>query len=283
MTHRACDTRSMHAEATTFRDTPCIRIDSDGATTLVALHGAHVLSWIPADGRERLFLSERVVFDGHAAIRGGIPVIFPQFSDRGLLPKHGFARTSPWTFAGIEGDAAVFALDGDGSRDPAWPHPFAARLRVALDAARLTVALDIENTGEHAFAFSAALHTYLRVDDIAGVTVEGLQGCDFEDSANGGTLHREHNYELVFEGEVDRIYNDVVAPLTLIDGNDTLAIEQDGFGDVVTWNPGEQLAARIGDLAPGDHRHFVCVEAAQVLQPVVLAPGDTWAGMQRLG
>jgi hypothetical protein len=119
--------------------------------------------------------------------------------------------------------------------------------------------------------------------DIAHAAIEGLQGCDFEDSANGGTLHREHNYEVTFEGEVDRIYNDVVAPLTLIDGNDTLAIEQDGFGDVVTWNPGEQLAARIGDLAPGDHRHFVCVEAAQVVQPVVLAPGDTWAGMQRLG
>jgi hypothetical protein len=79
------------------------------------------------------------------------------------------------------------------------------------------------------FAFTAALHTYLRVADIANVSLEGLQGCDYEDSANGGTLHREHNYEVTFDGEVDRIHGDVVAPLTLIDGNDTLAIEQDGF------------------------------------------------------
>lgn len=142
--------------------------------------------------------------------------------------------------------------------------------------------LEIANTGDTPFAFTAALHTYLRVADIANVTLEGLQGCDYEDSANGGTLHREHNYEVTFDGEVDRIHGDVVAPLLLVDGNENLAIEQEGFGDVVTWNPGEQLAARIGDLSPGYHRHFVCVEAAQIVQPVVLAPGETWTGMQRL-
>lgn len=273
----------MHAQPTTFRDTPCIRLHADGASALVALHGAHVLSWIPADGRERLFLSERAVFDGQAAIRGGVPLIFPQFAERGAMQKHGFARTTPWTFHGIDDDAALFELADDGTRFPGWPHPFRARLRLHLDATRLSVTLEIDNTGRAPFAFTAALHTYLRVADIASVTLEGLQGCDYEDSANGGTLHREHNYEIVFEGEVDRIYADVVAPITLIDGNGTLAIEQEGFGDVVVWNPGEQLAARIGDLSPGDHRHFVCVEAAQVLQPVVLEAGETWIGVQRLG
>ena len=273
----------MQAEPTTFRDTPCIRLHANGATALVALHGAHVLSWIPADGCERLFLSDRAMFDGQAAIRGGIPLVFPQFAERGPLHKHGFARTTPWTFHGIDDEAALFKLADDGTRFPGWPHPFRARLRLQLTATQLSVTLEIANTGNTPFAFTAALHTYLRVTDIASVTLEGLQGCDYEDSANDGTLHREHNYELTFDGEVDRIHGDVVAPLALIDGNGALAIEQEGFGDVVTWNPGEQLAARIGDLSPGDHRHFVCVEAAQVMQPVVLVPGETWTGMQRLG
>ena len=277
----------MHAERTEYRDTPCIRIEADGATALVALHGAHLLSWQPADGRERLFLSERAVFDGRAAIRGGIPVIFPQFADRGTLPRHGFARTTTWNFAGIEGDEAVFELAGDGG-DPAWPHPFRARLRIALGAITLAVALQIENTGAAAFAFTAALHTYLRVDDIAHVAVEGLQGCDYEDSANGGTLHRQHDFEVRFDGSaledgIDRIYNDVVAPLALVDGDRRLGIEQDGFGDAIVWNPGEHLCARIGDLAPDDWKHFACVEAGQVLQPVVLAPRERWSGRQLLG
>lgn len=272
----------MHIEPVSFRGTPCMRIAADGASALVALHGAHVLSWVPADGRERLFLSERALFDGQAAIRGGVPLIFPQFGERGALRKHGFARNRTWTFAGVEDGVAVFALAGDG-RDGEWPHPFLARLRIALDAARLALTLEIENTGSAPFAFSAALHTYLAVEDAATAEVEGLQGCDFEDSAAGGSLHRQSDYAVGFDGETDRIYNDVVAPLALVDGAHRLDIEQDGFGDAVVWNPGEHLCAGIGDLAADDWRRFVCVEAGQVLQPVLLGAGERWRGRQMLG
>jgi len=277
----------MRASPTTAFGLPCVRLDAGGATALVALHGGQLLSWIPADGRERLFLSDRAVFDGSAPIRGGIPVVFPQFGERGTLRKHGFARDRAWTFEGQDGDAAVFALVGDG-RDAEWPYPFRLCLRVDLSADRLALALEVENRGAAPFAFTAALHAYLRVDDIALVAIEGLQGCDFEDSAAGGTLHRQHDYEVAFEGDaldagIDRIYNDVVTPLALVEGERHLALEQDGFGDVVVWNPGAHLSARIGDLAPGDWRRFACVEAAQALQPVVLAPGETWRGVQRLG
>lgn len=275
----------MQAEHSEYRGTPCLRLEADGATALVALHGAHVLSWVPADGRERLFLGERAVFDGCTAIRGGIPVIFPQFAERGPLHKHGFARITPWTFHGIDDDAALFELANDGSRFPGWPHPFRARLRLQLTATRLSVTLEIDNTGDTPFAFTAALHTYLRVADIGNVAIQGLHGCDYEDSANGGTLHRQHDFEVGFDGgiDIDRIYNDVVAPLALVEGARRLAIEQAGFGDTIVWNPGEQLAARIGDLAPGEWTHFACVEAGQVLQPLVLEVGERWSGRQLLG
>ncbi|WP_256646103.1 D-hexose-6-phosphate mutarotase [Thermomonas paludicola] len=272
----------MQIEPVSFRGMPCLRIVADGARALVALHGAQLLSWRPADGRERLFLSERAVFDGRTAIRGGIPVIFPQFGERGALQKHGFARNREWRLEGEERGEAVFALVGDGS-DADWPHPFHARLRIGLASERLRVALEIGNTGTVPFAFTAALHSYLRVDDLSQSTIEGLQGCDYEDSAAGGTLHRQHDYEVAFAGETDRIYNDVVAPLALLDGAHRLDIEQDGFGDVVVWNPGEQLCARIGDLAPDDWKRFACVEAGQVLQAVVLGPGERWRGAQLLG
>lgn len=272
---------TLHHEHLRIGDAPCLRFTRDGATVTVALHGAHVLSWIPAGGREQLFLGERAIFTPGAAIRGGIPVIFPQFGERGTLRRHGFARALPWTFSGIVDDAAVFELrDGPATTD--WPHAFVCRLSVAPAAQRLTVALEVENRGDAAFAFSAALHTYLRVDALEGARVEGLHGCDYEDSAAGGTLHRQTDDAVAFEGEVDRIYGDVVAPLALVDGQRRIALEQAGFGDTVVWNPGERLAAGIGDLAPGEHLRFVCVEAAQVLQPQVLSPGERWQGEQRL-
>ncbi len=280
----------MRIEHTAFHGLDAVRISVDGASAVVTLHGAHVVSWIPAGpdearSRERLFLSGKARFDGSAAIRGGVPVIFPQFGERGALPKHGFARTLPWRYSGDDENAAFELRDSEVQQPlrAAWPHAFIARLRVVLGATRLKLTLEVENLGEHAFDFSAALHSYLRVDDIDQAVLQGLQGCDYEDSANGGTLHREHDYELRFAGEIDRIYNDVVAPLCLAEGERRLFIEQQGFPDCVTWNPGAQLGARIGDLEADDYRRFVCVEAGQVLQPVVLEPGEVWEGTQILG
>lgn len=272
----------MRCEPADLAGLPCMRVHgARGASALVALHGAHVLSWIPADGRERLFLGERARLDGTAAIRGGIPVIFPQFAGRGPLPKHGFARTLPWDFTGTDAHPG-FELASD-ARTMAWPHTFRARLRVLLTATTLALTLEVENPGDTAFDFTAALHTYLRVDALEDTALRGLRGGDYEDSAAGGGVRRETGADVRFDGEVDRIYTASAAPLVLVDGTHTLAIGQHGFADTVVWNPGAAVAATIGDLAPGEHRHFVCVEAAQARQPVRLAPGDRWVGMQRLG
>ncbi|MFC5570233.1 D-hexose-6-phosphate mutarotase [Lysobacter yangpyeongensis] len=272
----------MQAQPTTFQQTPCLRlVGRDGATALVALHGAHVLSWIPADGRERLFLSARAHYGAGTAIRGGIPVIFPQFAGRGALPKHGFARTTPWRLVGVS-DRATFELV-PGATSAAWPHAFRARLHVGLDAGVLTVALEIENTGAHEFAFSAALHTYLAVTDLDAVALHGLAGRRYEDSTAGGAVRQQTTAELRFNAETDRIYVAPLHPLSLHDGPHRLRIDQHGFADTVVWNPGATLAAGIADLAPGEHRRFLCVEAGQVLEPVHLPPGGRWSGMQRLG
>ena len=73
-----------------------ITLSHGPARATVLPYGAHVTSWITADGDERLYLSGRTAYRAGAAIRGGVPVIFPQFSDVGPLPRHGFARTRAW-------------------------------------------------------------------------------------------------------------------------------------------------------------------------------------------
>jgi len=78
----------MHISSIEFRGQPALRATgADGSTLTVALHGAHLLSWTTADGRERIYLSPRAVFDGKTAIRGGVPICCPQFNQRGMLPK----------------------------------------------------------------------------------------------------------------------------------------------------------------------------------------------------
>ncbi|XP_052732101.1 putative glucose-6-phosphate 1-epimerase isoform X1 [Vigna angularis] len=71
--------------------------ESRGSSAEVYLYGAHVTSWKNDHGEELLFLSSKAVFKPPKAIRGGIPICFPQFGGLGTLDQHGFARNRLWS------------------------------------------------------------------------------------------------------------------------------------------------------------------------------------------
>lgn len=256
------------AISTTFGQLPALLLSApDGAQATVTLYGAHLVSWQGADGRERLFCSAQSSLDGSRAIRGGVPVIFPQFAARGEGMRHGFARVSTWRVqdSGVdEGWAfAVFALaapDLAPEHAAAWPHGFALSLRVAIRANELSMRLEVQNTGLDPFPFAAALHTYYLVDDIAGVRVDGVEP-----------------EELVITDKFDRVYDKVAPRLALVDGGVVLTLRQEGFTDAVVWNPGAEDAAALADMADEEYRRFVCIEPA-LLDGPVLQPGGRWQG-----
>ena len=256
-----------------------------GSSAGIHLHGAHLASWIPAGGREALFVSRAADFAPGKAIRGGVPVVFPQFAQRGPLPKHGFARVLPWSWMDPrEGStrATLELTDSDETR-ALWPHPFRARMVVELEEHALTQRLSIENRGGAPLSFTAALHSYFAVAELSGVSIEGLAGVAFEErSARGAAVEREGRVGIV--GEVDRVYLDAPPDLRLHDeaGGRTLELRFDGFGDVVVWNPGEAGAEALPDMEAHEHRGMICVEAARIGRPVTLAPGERWEGGQRL-
>ncbi|KQP23195.1 D-hexose-6-phosphate mutarotase [Pseudorhodoferax sp. Leaf267] len=269
----------------TFRGQPCLRLAwGPQDSLLVALHGAHVLSWIAA-GQERLYLSPTAIFDGKSAIRGGVPVCFPQFNVRGPLPKHGFARNLAWTPGQANHDAAtgdaVLALQlaSDAASRAFWPEEFQFELRLALGAGRLRMDLAARNGGSTPWSFTGALHTYLRVADIAAVRLDGLDGQPCWDALTD--QRSTHAGPIRFAGEFDRVFRAAPGPLVLHDGPSRLQIEQsDSFADTVVWNPGPAL--RLADMPAEGFAHMVCVEAGQVEQAQTLGPGAAWAGWQRL-
>merc|ERR1711965_817154 len=72
--------------------------DASGATCDIYEFGAHVASWKSADGIENLFVSSTAEIGGGKALRGGIPICWPQFAGKGPYQKHGFCRNSAeWT------------------------------------------------------------------------------------------------------------------------------------------------------------------------------------------
>jgi glucose-6-phosphate 1-epimerase len=217
-----------------------------------------------------------------------MPICFPQFSGRGPLPKHGFARASAWTLDAISerhdgASSAVFSLRDSARSFAIWPESFLVQMTVTLEPARLIATLSVSNPGDKPWSFSGALHTYFRVDDIAETALIGLQSTHYQDATANNVEVREQARSVTIDAELDRVYMSPPLSLELAEhGKPSLYIEQSGFIDTVVWNPGPVLAAGFKDFPAGDWRHMLCIEAANAARPVVVQAGETWIGSQTL-
>ncbi|KNE59064.1 hypothetical protein AMAG_03410 [Allomyces macrogynus ATCC 38327] len=272
------------------------------AACTIYLHGATVTSWT-VNGREMLFLSSKAILDGSKPIRGGIPLVFPQFGTYpgAPLPQHGFARTTTWRIlrTDISPDetkaTAVFVLtsaDLSHAALTAWPTPFRLEYTVTVDAVRHTLSTDLAATnlataGEFDMTFTWLLHTYLRVDAIEDTEIRGLEGRLY---VNKAITDRDPATQaflaLPITEETDRVYQNVVpaaeSHLHVMSGGRP-AVEivrthgETAFRDVVVWNPWVDKAKAMADFGDDEYRHMVCVEVGDVAMPnaVSVAPGET--------
>ncbi len=257
----------------------------NGDSVFVAQQGAHVLSW-QAQGKERLFLSPASVCDGVTAIRGGVPVCFPQFNQRGNLPKHGFARNMPWRLVQelSHGSQKVFELSSNDVTLALWPHAFKTFLTVNLEPSSLQMTLKVENHGQQSLSFTGALHTYFAVDAISQVSLEGQTKQPEWDAVKD--THQKCSGPLRFDAEFDRVYDvqsETQPNWTLKDGSATLQISQSAsWGQSVVWNPGADKCAQLKDMPATGYQRMLCVEAARVTSSIEVPPNQSWVGWQLL-
>jgi glucose-6-phosphate 1-epimerase len=260
-----------------------------GQECTVYKYGATVTSW--KVGTERIFVSDKAVLNGTKAIRGGIPLVFPQFGSvaGSKLPQHGFARNSTWKWDGVETETddeilVSFSLSPE-QVDPKlfelWPHPFKLEYKVRLGKSSLQTNLVVTNTGSESFSFTTLLHTYFTVKDISDVKIAGLKGVAYQDKVAGGK-HTESRDLVDIKGEVDRVYENCKQDLLVTTGNGDVAIKRLGLEDVVVWNPAADKAKAMADLGEDAFPKFLCVEAGAVAKSVDLAPGKSWTGGQTL-
>src|SRR5438105_517625 len=260
-----------------------------GSSADVYLNGAHVTSWIPAGGKEVLVMGKTSPFAPGDPIRGGIPVVWPQFANLGALPQHGFARKTEWQLAEsadlAEDQSSVkLILADDHKTRELWPFHFRTELTVTIDDNSLTVQLDAFNTGDELFSFTAALHTYIAVADIRESAIRGFSGKWYLDKTEGGNETKDEAKKLVISDETDRVYLKAPKKVEVEDrGNDRrIEVRAAGFKDAVVWNPwAEKVTGFIG-LDPEEYVSMVCVGAAQLGSPVELKPSTPSNGSQIL-
>jgi len=269
--------------------------------------GATVLSFIPSSssGRECLFVSRDAILDGSKAIRGGIPLVFPQFGPLPdtSMPQHGFLRNNLWTFLERfeedESAGMTYTLqlqDVKTARGTEQWNPetteldCSCRYTIKVDATKLTTTLSITNTSETtAFPFQTLQHTYLKVEDHAAYDpsqcyVKGLQGYSVQDKITSEEEYICQDDSVVLVDNVDRVYNSNAAAdvnvtvgvggslqmqLTATTTDDNVPVS------CVVWNPYEEKAKGMSDFGNDQYADMICVEPGVLQSKTPLEPGKT--------
>ncbi|XP_008781828.1 putative glucose-6-phosphate 1-epimerase [Phoenix dactylifera] len=270
--------------------------EAKGCSAEVYLYGGQVTSWKNIYGEELLFVSSKATFKLPKAIRGGIPICFPQFGSHGALELHGFARnrfwsidTNPPTFPAhsVTKTFVDLILKPSDKDTKIWPHSYEFRLRVALargGALILTSRIRNTNTDGRPFSFTFAFQTYFSVSDISEVRVEGLETLDYLDNLKEKQRFTEQGDALTFESEVEKIYLSTPMKIAILDHEkkSTFVLLKDGLPDAVVWNPWDKKAKALADFGYDEYKHMLCVEAAAIEKPITLKPGQEWKGTQEL-
>lgn len=263
----------------------------------VLLFGATVVSFT-VGGSERLFVSDDAIWNGIKAIRGGIPICFPQFGQPlKEMSQHGFARNSHWTLARTETKdqeaTVLLTLQDTEETRVLWPHAFMLRYRVTLSYRSLTTELTAYNPGDTDYKCQMLLHTYHRVQ-VSDMSVDSFEGCLCYDQLTKGDAEPETQRMGHIDREVDKIYLEkpgakpIPSPLhisaqegpmrvykTASKGKMDMEYKTEVPVDVVFWNPWIDKAKSLADLPDLAYKNFVCVEPGIVQGWITLCPGES--------
>lgn len=266
---------------------PMLLVENRQARAVIALQGAHVMSFQPKGQREMLWISPKTLFESGKPIRGGIPLCLPWFGphseDKTWL--HGFARTRQWTLVGSNtlADGAtrlVLELSGDATLCALWPHDFLFHLEIVVGKT-LRLEMTVENRGQAPAPLAFAFHTYFAVPDVAQAVISGLEGTSFIDKTDN-LARKTQQGDVTISAMTDRVYLDVPAKQRIKSEDGAITIESPSRCAIV-WNAWHN-DKNIGDIGEGNHVGYVCVERGDVADhAVTLAPGAPYRCWMVLG
>jgi glucose-6-phosphate 1-epimerase len=254
-----------------------LHISNDFAVAEISLFGGHILSFKPKhDNRERLWLSEKAIFDGKTPIRGGIPVCWPWFgahSSNANLAAHGYVRAQMWeilsneeTDSGTTITLKPHTSNGEGLAGN-------AQLTLVVNVGqKLTIQLHTTNSGDSAFTYNCALHSYFAISNIHQCELSGLSALYSDKTREFQFFDTPTPYR--FTEETDRVHLEKPNALTIIDEQVNTDILSSGHDSVVVWNPWQDKSFTMGDMADDSYLTMLCVETA-VTQGQEVKVGET--------
>ncbi len=257
-------------------------INNQHASATIALQGGHLMTWTPKGENPVVWLSPAAKLAPGKSIRGGVPICWPWFgahATEDTFPSHGFARTSQWqvTETSTLADGATqlkFELEPAKMPKQQWPHACTVQCIITVGHT-LQMELVTSNCGEDEITISEALHTYFAVSDVRNISIDGLDGCHYQDKVDA-FKEKQQTGALAFSSEVDRVYIDTQADCIIHDPglSRQIRISKAGSDSTIIWNPWIEKARQMGDLGDDGYLNMVCVESANAgKNSVTLAAG----------
>eukprot|EP00096_Caligus_rogercresseyi_P003182 TRINITY_DN1583_c0_g1_i1.p1 TRINITY_DN1583_c0_g1~~TRINITY_DN1583_c0_g1_i1.p1 ORF type:complete len:269 (-),score=61.91 TRINITY_DN1583_c0_g1_i1:27-833(-) len=261
-----------------------LSIGTDSNQVRIHPFGATVIGW-KCRGEELLFLSSKAITDGSKAIRGGIPLCFPQFGPWSAGPQHGFARSKSWKLSKADENTVIAELEEDEDTLKLWPYRFLFRYTVKIVGdKKVSFQMDVTNRSDKEFDFTFCFHTYFKVPEVTKCSVEGFHDLEFIDKVKGGEKGRETRSRVTIPGSTDTIYLSAPNALTLHEamGGLSIKISKTGLKDAVLWNPWIENAKKMSDFGDDEYSNMVCVEPANAIERISVSPGDSWTSSVEL-
>jgi glucose-6-phosphate 1-epimerase len=269
-----------------------LQLNTRFGSAIIALHGAHLLSWLPTGQRDVFWLSPQALPEP-AAIRGGVPVCWPWFARQGQpvsAAQHGPVRNLRWQIGEIhscsddEISLSLQPCDNVNTLSSAAPG-LQLSLRITLGLT-LKQTLHTHNLGSQPFALTQALHSYFAVGQAAQIGIEGLTGLPYQDRLRDLAFDVQRS-AFALDQACDRTYAQPASDAStqashpnhryvLVDPvwQRRIVIDTQGSQSVVVWNPGSAGARTMADVADGGWQDFFCVETSNAgPDVVVLAAG----------
>ena len=261
---------------------PKVTVSTQIAVGEMYLHGGHITSWVPNGSGELFYVSPNSIWKGGHAIRGGVPISFPWFADKGgdrTAPPHGFVRTKAWHLSSIEstGSDVVVSMSTESDEDTRkwWPLDFRLVCQATFGI-QLKIELVVTNTSLGSFSFEEALHSYFKVGHAETAIVQGLDSTRYIDKTDG-RIEKKQIGEARISSETDRVYLNTQHEVELVDPTlqRRVTVRKENSLTTVVWNPWAEQSRVISDLGATEWRNFVCIETSNVSPFAVhLDPGQ---------
>jgi glucose-6-phosphate 1-epimerase len=238
--------------------------------------GGHVLQ-AKLHGEDFFYVAPKVLHQAGQPRRGGVPILFPQFNNEGVFPKHGFARVMTWKtiqpneIGKAAGQRWRATLDANANSvdsfiqntSAQWPHHAELVIDAVLEGDSLSISLRVKNIGTTEFSFTGGLHPYFCWP--AG---------DIEIEQLGVRLSRD---SMMQQGAgIEEKFLQLSDTLTVLSDGYKMTIKKFGFNEWMLWNPGPKH--NLQDIEYEDWQSFYCLEPISSIKPHALKPSEVFTG-----